>query len=91
MNILLIEDDAKTADFIAKGFMQSGFTVTVVSNGNDGLAKLLSENFDSAVVDVMLPGISGFELMDYIRGQGTPVIFITAKNAVSGKFCEKLL
>ena len=53
MNILLIEDDAKTADFIARGFTQSGFTVTAVDNGTAGLEKLQSSPFDIAVVDVI--------------------------------------
>ena len=49
MNILLIEDDAKTAEFIARGFTQSGFSVTSVDNGTAGLEKLRSESFDIAV------------------------------------------
>ena len=87
MNILLIEDDLKTADFIAKGFAQSGFTVTSVANGNDGLEKLLSEKFDSAVVDVMLPGMDGISLVSQARQGGcvTPVIFLSAKGSVEDK------
>lgn len=87
MNILLIEDDPKTADFIAKGFGQSGFTVTAVNNGTDGLAKLASENFDIAVVDVMLPGIDGISLVQQARQAGctSPVIFLSAKGSVEDK------
>ena len=87
MNILLIEDDPKTADFIAKGFGQSGFTVTAVNNGTDGLAKLASENFDIAVVDVMLPDIDGISLVQQARQAGctSPVIFLSAKGSVEDK------
>ena len=87
MNILLIEDDAKTADFIAKGFSQSGFDVTAVNNGNDGLDKLADEKFDIAVVDVMLPGIDGITLVQQARQHNctTPVIFLSAKGSVDDK------
>ena len=87
MNILLIEDDARTADFIARGFTQSGFTVTAVDNGNAGLEKLQSETFDIAVVDVMLPGLDGISVVRQARQSGciTPVIFLSAKGSVEDK------
>ena len=87
MNILLIEDDARTAEFIARGFTQSGFTVSAVNNGNDGLDKLSSGDFDAAVVDVMLPGLDGITLVSRARQSGcqTPVIFLSAKGSVEDK------
>ena len=87
MNILLIEDDAKTADFIARGFTQSGFSVTAVDNGIAGLEKLQAENFDIAVVDVMLPGLDGISVVRQARQGGclTPVIFLSAKGSVEDK------
>ena len=87
MNILLIEDDAKTADFIARGFTQSGFSVSSVDNGTAGLEKLQSENFDIAVVDVMLPGLDGISVVRQARQAGclTPVIFLSAKGSVEDK------
>lgn len=87
MNILLIEDDAKTADFIARGFTQSGFSVTAVDNGIAGLEKLQAENFDIAVVDVMLPGMDGISVVRQARQGGclTPVIFLSAKGSVEDK------
>ncbi|MBR1952530.1 MAG: response regulator transcription factor [Lentisphaeria bacterium] len=87
MNILLIEDDAKTAEFIARGFTQSGFSVTSVDNGTAGLEKLRSESFDIAVVDVMLPGLDGISVVRQARQDGclTPVIFLSAKGSVEDK------
>lgn len=87
MNILLIEDDAKTADFIAKGFTQSGFTATAVTSGLEGLNQLSSGPFDIAVVDVMLPGLDGITLVRRARQAGctTPVIFLSAKGSVEDK------
>ena len=54
-------------------------------DGVEAANKIETETYDLILLDVMLPGISGFELMDYIRDLGTPVIFITAKNAVSDR------
>jgi len=87
MNILLIEDDAKTADFIVKGFSQAGFEVTAVGDGDEGLAKLNSGAFDIAVVDVMLPGMDGISVVSSARQSGcvTPVIFLSAKGSVDDK------
>ena len=87
MNILLIEDDAKTADFIAKGFSQAGFATTVAGDGEAGLEKLKSGAFDIAVVDVMLPGMDGISVVSGARQTGcvTPVIFLSAKGSVDDK------
>ena len=87
MNVLLIEDDARTSEFIARGFTQSGFAVTAVYNGKDGLEKLSTGSFDAAVVDVMLPQLDGITLVSCARQSGclTPVIFLSAKGSVDDK------
>ena len=87
MNILLIEDDAKTAEFIARGLAQSGFSVTAAADGREGLEKLQSSAFDIAIADVMLPEIDGITLVRSARQQGssTPVIFLSAKGSVEDK------
>ena len=87
MNILLIEDDAKTADFIAKGFSQANLAATAVGDGEEGLEKLKSGAFDIAVVDVMLPGMDGISVVSSARQAGcvTPVIFLSAKGSVDDK------
>jgi DNA-binding response OmpR family regulator len=87
MNVLLIEDDVRTSEFIARGFGQSGFTVTAVYNGKDGLEKLSAGSFDVAVVDVMLPQLDGISLVSRARQGGclTPVIFLSAKGSVEDK------
>ena len=62
MHILIVEDEKKTAAFLRKGFTESNFTVDVVDNGRDGLDLALNREFDLIVLDVMLPGIDGWEV-----------------------------
>ena len=76
MKILLVEDDARTADFILKGLQQSGYTTVHAADGRDGLFKATTESCDLAVVDIMLPGLDGFTLIEKLRAAGIklPVI-----------------
>lgn len=60
MKILLIEDDARTAAFILKGLKQAGFTTVHAEDGKTGLFKAKTEEFDLAVIDIMLPVMDGF-------------------------------
>lgn len=87
MKILLIEDDKKTADFILKGMKQAGYTVEHCDNGLDGLFKATSEKFDVAVIDVMLPKLDGFTVIEEIRKKKitVPIIVLSAKNSVDDK------
>ena len=59
MRLLLVEDDAKTASFILKGLKESGYAVDHISDGETGLHMALSEPYDTAIVDVMLPKLDG--------------------------------
>ena len=59
MRILLVEDDRQTARFISKGLRQEGFAMNCSSNGEDGLHMILTESYDAAVIDVMLPKLGG--------------------------------
>ena len=87
MRILLIEDDLKLASFILKGFKEAGFAVDHCSDGEDGLHMALSEPYDAAIVDIMLPKLDGFSLIDELRRRKitTPVIILSAKRSVEDR------
>ena len=80
MKILLIEDEKDLALFIEKGLKQAGYTVEKSDNGSDGLKMAASERFDLILLDLMLPGIDGFDLLKSLRNFGieTPVVIISA-------------
>ena len=87
MRILLIEDDMKLASFILKGFKEAGFAVDQCADGEDGLHMALSEPYDAAIVDIMLPKLDGFSLIDELRKRKitTPVIILSAKRSVEDR------
>jgi two-component system OmpR family response regulator len=87
MRILLIEDDLKLASFIVKGFKEAGFAVDHCADGEDGLHMALSEPYDAAIVDIMLPKLDGFSLIDELRRHKntTPVIILSAKRSVEDR------
>ena len=87
MRILLIEDDLKLASFILKGFKEAGFAVDHCADGEDGLHMALSEPYDAAIVDIMLPKRDGFSLIDELRRRKitTPVIILSAKRSVEDR------
>lgn len=84
MRILLIEDEKKTAAFIAKGLEEEGYLVECARDGEAGLALSLSSNFDLLLVDVMLPKKDGWTVVEELRGGGvqTPILFLTARDSV---------
>jgi two-component system OmpR family response regulator len=87
MRILLIEDDLKLASFIVKGFKEAGFAVDHCADGEDGLHMALSEPYDTAIVDIMLPKLDGFALIDELRKRKNtiPVIILSAKRSVEDR------
>jgi len=87
MRILLIEDDKKIASFIEKGLKEAGFAVDVAPDGTDGLHFALTESYDAAIVDIMLPGLDGISLIERMRASRitTPVIILSAKRAVDDR------
>lgn len=87
MRILLIEDDQLVADYIDKGMQQSGHTVLVANEGTSGLDYALNEQYDVAVVDLMLPGIDGLSIIRQMRTRRRrePVIILSAKRSVDDK------
>ncbi len=87
MRILLVEDDALTASFIRKGLEQAGFSTIHAADGADGLFKATTEEFDLAVVDIMLPKLDGFTVVEKMRAAkiAHPVIFLSARDSVDDK------
>ena len=84
MRVLLIEDDMKIADFVITGFKEHGFAVDHADNGVDGLHLALTEPYDAAVIDLMLPRLDGLSIISKMRGAGviTPVLILSAKRSV---------
>lgn len=87
MKILLIEDDRRTSSFIMKGLEQAGYAIALSSNGKDGLILGMSENFDAAIIDIMLPEMDGLTVIEKLRAKGIamPIIVLSAKSAVDDK------
>lgn len=87
MRVLVIEDDAETASYIAKGLGESGYTVDVATDGKDGLLLVVGEDYDVAVVDRMLPGLDGLSVVETLRraGKHTPILFLSAMGAVEDR------
>ncbi len=84
MHVLIIEDDKEAASYVRKGLRESGHTVTVANNGDDGLMMARSGNFDALVVDRMLPDMDGLEIIQTIRKEGinTPALVLSALSEV---------
>lgn len=84
MHVLIIEDDKEAASYVRKGLRESGHTVTVANNGDDGLMMARSGNFDVLVVDRMLPDMDGLEIIQTIRKEGhnTPALILSALSEV---------
>lgn len=86
MRILVVEDEVKTADYLRKGLSESGYHVDVALNGLDGQHLAQEFEFDLIILDVMLPGQDGWQLLQIIRRkQQTPVLFLTARDAVEDR------
>ncbi|MBU0903372.1 heavy metal response regulator transcription factor [Pseudomonas sp. GWSMS-1] len=86
MRILVVEDEVKTADYLCKGLTESGYRVEVALNGLDGQHLVQEHEFDLIILDVMLPGLDGWQLLQIIRRKlQTPVLFLTARDAVEDR------
>jgi two-component system copper resistance phosphate regulon response regulator CusR len=84
MKLLVIEDEAKTARFLKKGLSEAGFVVDVALDGQDGLELAKYLEFDLIILDIMLPGLDGWQVLTGLRqtGKTTQVLFLTARDAV---------
>jgi two-component system copper resistance phosphate regulon response regulator CusR len=87
MQLLIAEDERRVLDFISRGLEEEGFLVHQASTGEAALALLTAESFDLALLDWMLPGHSGFEVLQALRARGdpTPVMMLTARDAVADR------
>ena len=87
MKILLVEDETKTGDYLKQGLSEAGFNVSLARNGMDGLHLALEEEFDLAIMDIMLPGLDGWQLLQTLRQQGKnwPVLLLTARDQVEDR------
>ena len=87
MKILIVEDEMKTGDYLRQGLGEAGFVVDLARDGPEGLHLALSEAYDLAVLDVMLPGIDGWQVLQGIRraGRDFPVLFLTARDEVDDR------
>ena len=87
MRILIVEDDIQVAAFIRKGLQQEGYAVDHAANGEDGLHLALTEPYDAAIIDIMLPKLDGISLIERIRKEKitTPVLVLSARSSVDDR------
>lgn len=87
MKILIVEDEPKTGDYLRQGLAEAGFVVDLARDGLDGLHLALSADYDLVVLDVMLPSLDGWGVLQTVRRQGRemPVLFLTARDQVEDR------
>ena len=87
MRILLVEDDVKIASFILKGLKAAGYAVDHALDGEEGLRMALTEPYDTAIIDLMLPKLDGLSLIEQIRKEKvrTPIIILSAKGSIDDR------
>lgn len=83
MNILIVEDESKIAQFLAKGLNESGYQSAIASDGIEALSQIQNQNFDLVILDVMLPKLNGWQVLETLRTfSKIPVLMLTAKDHV---------
>ena len=87
MRILIAEDDCKIGNYLQQGLCEAGFSVTLLADGSAALRHLLSEHCDLMILDVMLPGLDGWEILRRARACGLeiPVLFLTARDGIEDR------
>ncbi|MCI9199837.1 MAG: response regulator transcription factor [Lachnospiraceae bacterium] len=85
IRILIVDDEKAICDLIDLNLSSAGYHCVSVQDGLEAINRIEQENFDLILLDIMLPGADGYDVMDYIRPFGVPVIFITAKHEVKDK------
>jgi len=87
MKILIVEDEQKTGDYLQQGLSEAGFVADLARDGVDGLHLALTDDYDLMVLDVMLPGLNGWQVVQGLRQKGKhlPVLFLTARDEVDDR------
>ena len=87
MKILIVEDEVKTGDYLRQGLTEAGFVVDLARDGLDGLHLALNGDYDLVVLDVMLPRLDGWGILQTLRrsSRETPVLFLTARDQVEDR------
>lgn len=87
MKILIVEDEHKTGEYLRQGLGEAGFVVDLARDGTDGLHQALQESYDLVILDVMLPGLDGWQVLQGIRKRGLqmPVLFLTARDQIEDR------
>jgi two-component system copper resistance phosphate regulon response regulator CusR len=87
VKLLIVEDEQKIGDYLRQGLTEAGFVVDLVRNGLDGHHHAMTEDYDLLILDVMLPDIDGWKILQSLREQGksTPVLFLTARDSVDDR------
>lgn len=87
MRILIVEDDQRSREFLVKGLAESGYVADSAADGEDGLFQAIEHDYDLVVLDVMLPVMDGWRVLERMRARGRqmPVLFLTARDAVQDR------
>lgn len=87
MRLLVVEDEVKTGDYLRQGLAEAGFLIVLARNGLDGHHLAMTEAFDLIILDVMLPDVEGWRIVQSLReaGHQTPVLFLTARDSVDDR------
>ncbi|CAG9166444.1 heavy metal response regulator transcription factor [Cupriavidus pinatubonensis] len=87
MKLLVVEDESKTGEYLRQGLTEAGFVVDLVANGLDGQHLALNEAYDLIILDVMLPDLDGWRILQTIRAADNPVpvLFLTARDSVADR------
>lgn len=87
MKLLIVEDEPKTGEYLRQGLAESGFITDLAQNGVDGLHLALTDEYDLIVLDIMLPELNGWQILQTLRrsNRDTPVLFLTARDQVEDR------
>lgn len=87
MKLLVVEDETKIADYLRQGLTEAGFAVDLARNGLDGHHQVMSAAYDLIILDVMLPDVDGWRILQSLReaGKNVPVLFLTARDSVADR------
>lgn len=87
MRILLVEDEQKTGDYLKQGLSEAGYITDWVTDGLTGKQYALSEDYDVIILDVMLPGVDGWHIIEAVRknGKTMPILFLTARDQIEDR------